>query len=66
LSSKAFEKLILKRRMDDERENIVDLTGSEQHGLKSAKAQAPLVWSNNPLSQGHMMRITTISCQVWT
>ena len=37
-TSKVFEKLILKRIIEVEKENGVDLTGSEQHGFKKSKS----------------------------
>ena len=39
-TSKVFEKLILKRIMEIQKENEVDLTGEEQHGFKKAKSTA--------------------------
>ena len=39
-TSKVFEKLILKRIMEIQKDNEVDLTGEEQHGLKKSKSTA--------------------------
>ena len=37
-TSKVFEKLVLRRIMEVEKENGVDLTGNEQHGFKKCKS----------------------------
>jgi hypothetical protein len=39
-TSKVFEKLVLRRIMEVEKENRVDLTGKEQHGFKKGKSTA--------------------------
>jgi hypothetical protein len=38
LTSKVFEKFILKRIVEIEEQNMTDLTGQEQHGFKKYKS----------------------------